>query len=54
MKKKNVTKKIVLKKEIIAALTQEKMDNLRAGAGPSDLGVSCFTGHCCKSVEIEC
>lgn len=53
MKRKNLTKKILLKKETIASLTPEKMDSLRGGARPSRIGVSCYTGHCCYS-KIEC
>ena len=51
--KKRKLMKLLLNKQTIATLNRIDMLESLAGAGPSDLGVSCFTGHCCKSIR-EC
>jgi hypothetical protein len=52
MKKRNLMK-LLLNKETIASLNRIEMNESLAGAGPSDIGVSCYTGHCCYSRQ-EC
>lgn len=52
MKKRNLMK-LLLNKETIASLNRIEMNESLAGAGPSDIGVSCYTGHCCYSKK-EC
>jgi hypothetical protein len=51
--KKRELRKLTLNKETIASLNRIEMNESLAGAAPSRIGVSCYTGHCCYS-KIEC
>jgi hypothetical protein len=45
--------KLSLNKETIASLNSIEMNESLAGARPSRIGVSCYTGRCCYSKK-EC
>ncbi len=49
MKKLKSVKKLVLKKSTVAQLNNKEMKANRAGANPSEVGLSCLTGLCCTT-----
>ena len=51
--KKRILRKLTLNKETIASLNHIEMSESLGGARPSQIGVSCYTGHCCYSKK-EC
>ena len=51
--KKRIFRKLSLNKETIAGLNHIEMSASLGGARPSQIGVSCYTGHCCYSKK-EC
>ena len=51
--KKRELRKLTLNKETIAGLNRIELEESLAGASPSDIGYSCYTGHCCYSKK-EC
>jgi hypothetical protein len=50
--KKKFSKKLMLKKEVIASLNPQEMNEINGGGRPSQVGISCFTGRCCHSKKI--
>lgn len=50
MRKKDVFRKLTLKKTTISDLTKKNMNILRGGSGdPTCIGRTCYTGPCCRS-----
>ncbi len=55
MKKKTINRKLTLNRTTISNLmSPAEMNAGKAGGFPSDVGASCFTNKCCKSVKYIC